>query len=309
MLPEDHLAHLRSSPSAKGLSAMATALERGSRVASVRRLGGGLGSATSVVELCTRSGAQRRVVLKRYRVGDDIALEWERLGFARDIAVPSPEPLALDVAGEWFGSPSIVISLLPGRPLLLPRNLDAWLHQIADTLVAIQAFDVSHAAGALLVRHGSQAWTRPDSTGWGSLYERAIDAVERSLPRAGEPDVLCHGDFHPGNLLFARAKLSGVVDWSSTRLGPRSFELAYCRTEVGLLFGGDVPDGLARAYRSASGSSTDDLPLWDLMCALVARRWSHMWLTAYREQGRTDLTLARFRARLRAFTQRALSRM
>lgn len=119
--------------------------------------------------------------------------------------------------------------------------------------------------------------------------------------------MICHADFHPGNMLFRRDHLTGLVDWSGTRVGPRSFDLSYCRAEVTLLFGREAPEQLRSAYESVAGAPASDVPLWDLMCALGARRWSHTWLGAYREQGRRDLNLRQFRSRLRAFTERALS--
>ena len=302
-----HRAHLATEPSADGLRALAAALGRGSRVVRARRLGGGIGSATSVVDVVDRAGRARAVVLKRYPppAGDGVREEWERLVFAQTIDVPSPEPLALDAQGAWFGCPSIVMSRVPGRPSLSPPPPDAWIDSVARALAALDAVDVGRARGALATR--ARPWKRPPSDGWGPLYQRAIEAVEHALPKRSRARVLCHEDFHPGNMLFERARLSGVVDWSSARVGPRSYDLAYCRTEVAMLFGGDEPDRLARAYASATGRAPSDLPLWDLVCALSARRWSHHWLKPYHEQGRRDLTLRHFRSRLRAFTARALA--
>lgn len=303
----NHLLHLKSTPSPDGLRAMARATGRGTTVGRVRRLGGGLGCATSAVELIGRSGARRMVVLKRFPAGEDARPEWERLTFALAVDVPSPEPVALDQAGEWFGSPALVMSKMPGAPLLRPARRDQWLREVAEALTRIQAFDVARAPEVARPKRARRAWKRPDTSGWGAVYERAADAVERMLPHRSRARSLCHGDFHPGNMLFSRERLSGLVDWNNTRIGPRSFELSYCRTEVALLFGGDAPEELREAYASASGRSPPDTPLWDLMCALSARRWSHMWLGAYHEQGARDLTLRHFRSRLNAFTARALS--
>lgn len=288
---------------------MAAALGRGLTVERVRRLGGGLGSATSAVDF-RGSNHTSRVVLKRYPVGDDTPLlEWERLRFAQDLDVPSPQPLAVDSGGEWFGSPAIVMSRLPGRPSLMPADLDRWMREIAEALVKIESSDPTRAEGALLRPHAVEKWERPDASAWGPLFQRAVDVVESMLPKRKYRRVICHADFHPGNMLFQRDRLTGLVDWSGTRVGPRSFDLSYCRTEVALLFGSEASDQIRSVYESVGGTLASELPLWDLMCALGARRWSHTWLGAYREQGRRDLTLRQFRSRLRVFTERALSEL
>ena len=82
---ETHRAFLRSRPSAEGLRAMADTVERGARVERVRRLGGGLSSATSAIRLRTRSGRSTDVVLKRFRSDNPVG-EWRRLRYATNIA-------------------------------------------------------------------------------------------------------------------------------------------------------------------------------------------------------------------------------
>src|SRR5207302_1132278 len=52
-------------------------------------------------------------------------------------AVPTPEPIAFDARGEWFGTPSLVMSFLPGSPLWAPIDVAAWTTHLASTLAAI----------------------------------------------------------------------------------------------------------------------------------------------------------------------------
>lgn len=291
---------------------MAAALGRGLKVARVRRLGGGIGSATSSVQLRDRSGRPLEVVIKRYhpRWPDMAPLEWERLTAAREVDVPSPEPLLLDQQGAWFGAPTLVISKLPGRPNLVPADRDAWVRQIAHTVSRLHAYDVRRARGALRRPHHASRWTPPDAAArWAPLYQRAAERVQTALPIRPAKRALCHGDFHPGNMLFQRDTLSGLVDWSSTRVGPAWFDVAYCRIELSLLFGVDTAEQFRAACADLLGPPPDELPVWDLMCALGAREWSHQWVLPYREQGARDISIHRFRARLRSFTARALAQL
>ncbi len=288
-----HRAHQLSLPAREGLAGLTKEIAPGSRAIRVRRLGGGIATATHSVDLLARSGKVLQVVLKRYREHDKTAaLEWDRLSFARDLLVPSPEPLALDVSGAWFGAPALVMSRLPGRPNVAPKRLDLWLDQIAMALVTIQDAPMAGAPAALRRPQTVERWEPPTDLGQSELVKNAIAAIRKNLPEALKAKrAVGHGDFHPGNLVWSRERLTGVVDWSGTRIGPRAYEVAYCRTDLTVLFGADVAERFRRAYEQFWGHHLgDDLWVWDLICALGAIRWGHLWVVAYCEQGRTDLT-------------------
>src|SRR5437763_326719 len=121
---------IRSAPPTDGLRRLAVDVLRGSTAVRVRRLGGGIGTATSAVSLRTTTGRRLDVVLKRFPRRDRPGLpanEWKRLVFAQRLPVPTPEPIAFDRGGRWFGVPSIVMSKLPGRPDVDPTDVPRWL--------------------------------------------------------------------------------------------------------------------------------------------------------------------------------------
>lgn len=41
------------------------------------------------------------------------------------------------------------------------------------------------------------------------------------------PHVLCHGDFHPGNLIDTGSDVTTVLDWGTLGVGPAGFDLAH----------------------------------------------------------------------------------
>ena len=228
-----HRAHLLSSPAREGLAQLAHEIAPGSLAIRVRRLGGGLATSTHSVDLQSKARKVLRVVLKRYRAEDRTSLlEWDRLSFARGLSVPSPEPLALDVSGEWFGTPALVMSRLPGRACVLPKHLDPSLEQMATALVKIQDRTVSQAPAALRRPHLVENWKPPSDLRRSEIVKRAIG----------------HGDFHPGNLLWSREQLTGVIDWSSARIGPRAYEVAYCRADLTVLIGADAAERFRQIY-------------------------------------------------------------
>lgn len=301
-------AHLQSEPSIEGLQKMARALGRGYTVVGAKRLGGGLICATSCVDLSTPHGALQ-VVLKRFVAGSTESQgEFDRLGFAWKLDIPTPEPLAID-AGDWFGTPAIVMSRLPGSPSADGISFADRASLVAGALSTLASADVSHAEGLFPGPLAADIVERlPDASGWGEVYRRAREVVRSTLEARDDFDrVVCHGDFHPGNMLFHEGRLSGIVDWSSIFVGPRDLDLSYCRTEVALIGGVDAADMLRAAYERELGTKANNVALWDLFCALNARKWSHIWYRDSIEQGSGGLTLRRLRSRLQAFTERALA--
>jgi aminoglycoside phosphotransferase (APT) family kinase protein len=94
--------------------------------------------------------------------------------------------------------------------------------------------------------------------------------------------VLCHRDFHPGNVLWRDGRLSGVVDWTHSCVGPAAADVAHCRVNLAVLFGQDVADEFARRY-----GAVDDLAWFDVV-DLVGWRTLEPW--RWQDAGRVDIT-------------------
>jgi aminoglycoside phosphotransferase (APT) family kinase protein len=246
----------------------------------VRRLTGG--RAGQVFEVQTSA---RTLVVKRYAAGDDTALlEWQRLQAVHPLGLPGPAPLAIDTDGRWFDVPALVMSRLPGEPDLRPADLPGWLRQVARMLAAIHDAEVREPTGVLLRPLALLDWVPPQPAPTG-LLAAATDAVVSELPRISWRPRLIHGDFHPGNLLSQGHLLTGIVDWSAARLGPRWFELAYCQADVALLFGVPAADELARAYLTRAVEQPEHLAIFGLMTGLLALAEVDQRVGDYRTQG------------------------
>jgi len=206
--------------------------------AGVVALPGGLASAVHRLTVRQATGTAQNVVLKRYLADDHTAgSEWEGLLLARRCAVPTPEPVLLDLEGRWFGTPAVVMTALPGVVLtgMLVRHAGdrtGWLKALATTLAAVHGTDVGHGAredqpdrdperGDSAVsdagapsRRFLAAW--PDQ--WPGAYldaARATTADEalrrlRVVAASGWParDLgFCHGDFQSANVLVDEATM------------------------------------------------------------------------------------------------------
>lgn len=290
---------------------MVAEIAPGAATRRVRPISGGLASAAFAVD--TTAGD---VVVKLFRPHRraEAPLEWGRLTFAQRVAgVPVPEPVALDADGRWFGSPALVMSRLPGRGDVTPIDLDGWLRQVAHALAAVHETDTTGAGGPLLGNPPLGHWGIGDweRLQWepSVLVVRCVEAIRRHRLSQDRSPVLMHGDFHPGNIVWSHGTLSGVVDWAASRLGSRGFELAYCRAGIALLFGMRAVRRLTEHYRDVAGSTPVDLPVFDLMCGLVARQFGPtQWLPSYRQQGCTD-TPRQFAARMTPFLRQALAEL
>lgn len=240
------------------------------------------------------------------------ALEWQGLAFAHNAKLKAPAPLALDQEGSWFGSPALLMEAAAGHADVAPRDRRAFVEDVACTMAAIHAADATEASDALLRAHSADTWEPPDEIPEGLLSRplagRVIDVLRESLADADRGSVVVnHGDLHPGNLLWQRHRLTAVVDWSGTRLGPRWWEVAYFRMEAAVLTDVRVADALLREYETIVDLQSPDQAIWDLLSLYNGHRWGHLWLLGYQEQGRRDLTLEVLKRRLTRLPTRALA--
>ncbi len=249
-----------------------------------------------------------RVVVKVYRDGDGTApLEWSRLEFAQRVSLPVPEPIVADLASVWFGRPAVVMSRLPGRPDLTPTDVDSWVGALARALAELHETSLDGAEGAVTRPPRFETWTAPAGD-HNALTATAVRAVTAHLPLSASERVLTHGDFHPGNILWHRGRITGVVDWSAARLDTRWYDLAYCRASVCIHHGPDIAARLTDAYSGIVGATSDDLAVYDLMCVLSSRHYLADSLAADREQGHVpDYQLSV--AHLDEHVRRALKRL
>ena len=299
-----------STPPAAGLARMARVVAgRRVRVVAVRRLSGGVDASTHAV----RFDPGGWVVLKRSWTPDPDSLtrEFARLTFAERAAVPTPRPIAVDAGGEWFGRPALVMSRLPGRARLYD-DAGAWIDDLAEALVAIHAVQLPQPLpGVLRAPHAGLVW-RPPEAGkprLSALVGRLLDvalALQDDLRRRSPVGVLLHHDFHHGNVVWYRARLSGVLDWNEARVGPAASDVAYCSVDLAMTHGKRAADRFCGAYRQRAGE-VEDLRRWQALWVANDMRWVGYWVAGFHAAGLGHLTLPLLRRRLRAFARHVLA--
>ncbi len=174
--------------------------------------------------------------------------------------VPAPRTRALDAEGLACGFPAHLMTLLPGQ--IEPDRVDdesldhlagvlAGIHQVSPT-IEVRTYE----SWAWEAKHVVPAWSAdPD------LWEVAF-ALLRTDPPDFEPRFL-HRDFQANNVLWSQGRISGVVDWVETSIGPAWLDVAHCCTNIAFRHGSDRADAFADSYVARTGVASE--PYFDVM--------------------------------------------
>jgi aminoglycoside phosphotransferase (APT) family kinase protein len=299
------------------LAELAAALGPRVSIAGARRLPGGMTSWVHALDVRTTSGP-RRVVLRRYRpqpydTTERAEREWKLLALLAGTGVPAPQPLWFDPQGAMFGRPAMLLTWLPGRPLVDPREPIGWAATIADGLARIHALPPERfeSIGA------GESWQRlpfanPEResesfTAAGLDGVAVMGAIERGYGALrGARRSFVHFDYWPGNILWLRCGVTGIIDWTNAVIGYAEYDAAYCYLDLRLSRGKRVARAFLERYRDASGVAVEPLWFWSLVVAKRATPDPAVWLPTYRELGRTSLTARAMRERFRSFVREAL---
>jgi len=158
---------------------------------------------------------------------------------------PTPKVRAAGGPEDGLGRAFMVMDRAPGAPLLadlggtravtqLPRLAATIPETLAFTMSELHRLDpgplrsqldaglaVAVTVAGLLeqLRTSSQSYGRADLVG-------AARWLAANPPPAA-PEVICHGDLHPFNLLVDPQGAATVLDWSAALFGPRAYDVAF----------------------------------------------------------------------------------
>ncbi|MGH9106151.1 MAG: phosphotransferase family protein [Acidimicrobiales bacterium] len=177
---------------------------------------------------------------------DLAAREARSLCFVEQLEVATPRLLAVDPTGDDAGVPALLMTYLPGRLDWSPSDMERWLHSLADLLPRIHSAELpAPRAIPAFAPDTPSNWEPPPWARRPRIWERAIEIYHRQPPDLAA--VFLHGDFHPGNVLWRRGVVSGIVDWQGACVGPSSRDVAHCRANL-FAFGLDVADRFTRIW-------------------------------------------------------------
>jgi aminoglycoside phosphotransferase (APT) family kinase protein len=237
-------------------------------VVDVKPMPGGSTSAMHRVTLLRPTMGPKVVVVRRYVLSDvlaeapDIVMrEATALRLAAASGVPTPELLAADPDGHEAGVPTIVMSWVEGRPQWEAGARHQFIAQVADAMVAVAAVAICDSDCLRRIeRYNQTSYTPPRWATRRRTWERAAEIFHGPVPTSDTTFV--HRDFHPGNVLWSKGRLSGVVDWQAACQGPSSIDPGHCRLNM-LYYDASLADELKRAWEQRSGRPFD--PWADVM--------------------------------------------
>jgi aminoglycoside phosphotransferase (APT) family kinase protein len=225
---------------------------------------------------------------------DDAVLEREHaiLGYVADHGYPVPRPLAAVPArdgGNPVGLPWMVLPRIEGRPLLAVISSAPWaaparLRELAALQARLHAIPIAGcplpAEGALVDRWLAERGPEIEAIA-SDRARRVLDGLRaRAAVVRTEDPVICHGDFHPLNVLSRRdgsAWRHVVIDWTDAAVGDHHFDVARTLAlfRVASIAAGSAVErvalriagpGLVRTYRRAYERSfpldADRLAYW-----------------------------------------------
>lgn len=276
-----------TTPNAPDIDSATASRMLGRPVRTLARLSGGDHAVTTSV-----TDGVGTYVLRRFPPGDDAVMnEVMVLGRLKGLGELVPVLIAHD---DSSAEPSILTQKLPGTPPPPDLATETIAGQLGAVLARIHAVDgtglrsapAAPPAGDSPIAHRArQDWAHLDRTG----------------------GVLTHWDFWCGNTLWEGNTITGVVDWSGARQGPRGIDLAWSRQDLVLLGDRSAADTLLTAYRMASGQPVDDIAAWDRQAAAQAEPGVEEWAANYAGIGRGHLTGSVLRHRLDAWIGELLS--
>lgn len=251
---------LRSRPPRRALDWAARHL--GGPVVSASALRGGMSSAVHLLTAVAPGGRREVAVLRRYvrpqlnvEEPDLAEREARALRVVETVPVPTPRLVAVDPTGTEVGVPALLMSRLAGRVDWWPRDLDRWLGRLAELLPPIHAAPLPPAG--LLGPYAPYSQDSYAPPAWSSHPRAWEQAVEISAgPPPDREAVLVQRDFHPGNVLWRRGRVSGVVDWQVASVGPAVVDVGHCRANL-LRFGLDAAEQFTRHWEHLTGESYD----------------------------------------------------
>ncbi len=216
-----------------------------------------------------RNGARDRFVL-RWFASDNPYKDWTRRSVASEAAilsrlegsgVPAPR-LVASTSDHAHGGPALLMTRVPGRMFLMPRDREHWLRQMANMLARIHALETM--SSAFESWHDAESLTPPADASRPDIWREAFALVAKRP--AATPMCFIHRDYQHFNLLWSRERLTGVVDWSGAGAGPPDIDVGHCRLNLTLLFSAQVADRFRDFYEAAAGRAVD--PYWDMHALL-----------------------------------------
>lgn len=248
------------------------------------------------VDLVCPNGVPTAAVLKFSSSASAVNSEWSALRALLPASVTTPEPIAVDAAGKWFGRPALLMSRLPGTALsdVSPPPI---LRQFAAAIAAI------HACTGEGLPQARPRWEAGVPSRPSPFEERVWQNLRELASQAGPRTALTHGDLNFTNVLWQDGHLQGVIDWADGAHGWPGADLARCRWYLTVGGAPHAADELLAAYEALSGKPVAAMALHDAAYAVRILQDAEMRVAGSPSPAEAAVELRRV---ARVFIERAL---
>jgi aminoglycoside phosphotransferase (APT) family kinase protein len=207
----------------------------------------------------------------------------------------------------------LLLSYLPGRSLYEPRDEGAWTEQLARVMLSIHAVtpethDLSWLPGFSRDEIATELEElRPEAEKAGALARRVHAALVSNLNDVAWPEpCLIHEDFWPGNTVWFRERLIGVIDWVNAKVGDPRCDVTQCAIDAMLVHGPETAARLRDTYQRLAPRALPDMWYFDLFNGLRSLLYYKHWVRGYHDAGLTQVTEAIASQRIRQMLRMAL---
>jgi aminoglycoside phosphotransferase (APT) family kinase protein len=260
-------------------------------------------------------GCRYRLVLRRFVRADWLADEPDlarheaaALRAVERAGLPAPRLVAFDEHATDADVPVVLMTRVRGHIDLDPTELRTYLlaqagllpriHGVRGDLEALPPYRRYYP-----LREVPPGTRHPDV--WRTLIAHA------STPAPETPPTFIHRDYHPGNVLWSRGRLTGVVDWVNACIGSPEVDVGHARWNLAQLFGVEATEAFLDAWLAAAGRSYHD-PYWDVVSLLDAGdSYGSIEgaVTGWQDAGRLDLTMEEAQRRRDAYAVSLVRRL
>ncbi|MGE7762368.1 phosphotransferase family protein [Peribacillus sp. NPDC097895] len=253
-------------------------LDPGNKLIRVWDLKGGISAQVTGLEALQSRGQNIRMVVRQHGDNDlkrnpNIAAdEHKLLRVLKAAGLPVPTPYYFDQSGEFFSKPCVIIEFIDGKPEFTPSNLKEYIFQLATNLAKIHRVDCSNLDLSFLPILEN---TYVEMLNKVILDETLNLSLIRDLLKSSMPipslnkEVILHGDYWPGNILWKEDKLVSIIDWEDSGLGDPLADLANSQLEILYHFGMQAMNDFTNQYKCMmSEVNFTNLPYWQLFAAL-----------------------------------------
>ncbi|MDQ0879377.1 aminoglycoside phosphotransferase family protein [Peribacillus sp. V2I11] len=289
-------------------------LDQGNKLIRAWELKGGISAQVTGLEILQSSGRIIKMIVRQHCDNDlkrnpDIAAdEHKLLGILKAAGLPVPMPYYFEQSCEIFSKPCILIEFIEGKSEFTPSNLNDHILQLAINLSKIHHVDCANPSLSFLPKLENRYVEMLNNKDRVILDETlnlsAIrDLLKYSIPLCSiNKEVILHGDYWPGNILWKEDKLVSIIDWEDSGLGDPLADLANSQLEISYHYGMQAMNDFTNQYKSMMPEvNFTNLPFWQLFAALR--------LSTFPEWGLEKSKENNWRIRHKSFVRQAINRI